>query len=170
MGDSESTQWGERWCGLTAATPAPSPGAAGVGAENSCSESLCFLSLPLVYFMSACLCTQPTWPCFQSRGCLCRVGWRCTWHTQGGHPNPCPREKTMLWVRWLFSFFFSSILLTGIERGGGREKERATSIHPSTGDLAHKPGMCPHQDSNRRPVFRSWPVLSPLSHTGQGLR
>ena len=39
---------------------------------------------------------------------------------------------------------------------------------PSTGDLACNPGMCPDWESNQWP-FGSQAVLSPLSHTSQGL-
>ena len=42
-----------------------------------------------------------------------------------------------------------------LERGGGREGEKhqcvVTSHTPPTEDLAHNPGMCPDQESNRQP-------------------
>ena len=58
-----------------------------------------------------------------------------------------------------------------LERGKEREREGekhrcATSRAPPTSDLARIPGLCPNQESNRRP-FRPL-VLGPLSHTSQG--
>ena len=62
-----------------------------------------------------------------------------------------------------------------IFRHGGREGERHGEKHqcviashmPSTGHLAHNPGMCLDWESNQRPLTLR-PMLNPLSHTSQG--
>ena len=57
----------------------------------------------------------------------------------------------------LISFFSKDFMYLFLERGreGEREGEKprcgVASPIPSTGDLAHNPGMCPDWDSNQRP-------------------
>ena len=54
-------------------------------------------------------------------------------------------------------FCFNDSIYLFLERGEGREKEGekhqcvAASRAPTTGDLAHNPGMCPDWESNQRP-------------------
>ena len=75
--------------------------------------------------------------------------------------------------RVILSFFLRFDLF--IFRQSGREGERegekqqcvVASHVPSTEDLAHNPGMCPHWESNQWP-FGSQPTLNPLSYTSQG--
>ena len=64
-------------------------------------------------------------------------------------------------------------LFTFRERGRegereGEQHQRVVASHvPSTGDLAHNPGMCPDWELNQQP-FGSQPTLNPLSYTSQG--
>ena len=63
--------------------------------------------------------------------------------------NSCPyflkkKKKTWRKINYLFKKIFTYLFL---ERGGGRKRERETSMcgvshMPPTGDLAHNPGMC----------------------------
>ena len=72
------------------------------------------------------------------------------------------------------SLFFLRLYLF-IFRQRGREGERegekyqcvVASHIPPTGDLAHKPGMCPDWELNWRPFAVSL-ALNPLSHVSQG--
>ncbi|KAF6125171.1 hypothetical protein HJG60_009696 [Phyllostomus discolor] len=56
---------------------------------------------------------------------------------------------------YIYFFFFFNILFTyfqGEGKGERREKHPCVvaSLMPSTGDLAHNPGMCPDWDSNQQ--------------------
>ena len=74
----------------------------------------------------------------------------------------------------LFLFFLNFILFIYLEKGEGKEKERArnskwvAASHASpTADLALNPGMCSDWESNWQP-FGSQATLNPLSYTSQG--
>ena len=67
------------------------------------------------------------------------------------------------------STFLKDFIYLFLERGREREKHQcvvASHVAP-TGNLAHKPGMCPDWESNWQP-FGSLPTLNPLSSTSQG--
>ena len=73
-------------------------------------------------------------------------------------------------------FVFKILFIYFLERGEGREKERERIINvwlplpvPLPGDLACKPGTCPHWDSPSLGDSLLCNVeLNPLSHTTQG--
>ena len=83
----------------------------------------------------------------------------------------------------LFLSIFKDFSYLFLERGKRSEKQRERNIHvwekhpsaasptPSTGDLAHNPGMCSHPDQELN--WRSFSLAhgtrpNPLSHTGPG--
>ena len=71
------------------------------------------------------------------------------------HAGVSPTEYTFRFLS--FFFFFLKILFIFRERGREREREGKThqcvvaSHTPTTGDLAHNPGMCPDRELNQWP-------------------
>ena len=91
---------------------------------------------------------------------------------QSDMKNTFTKCKIPLKCHFFFIILKRFYLLIFRERGreGEREGEKhqcaVASPMPPTGDLAHKPGMCPDWESTSDPLVCR-PVLNPLSHTSQ---
>ena len=98
-------------------------------------------------------------------------------HIQSVIAHSLYTEQIFFCVSQLGLFYFILLLKDFIdfslerEKGGKRGRETSMcgclSCMP-TGDMSHKPGMCPDRESNQWPLG-SRPALNPLSHTSQDI-